>query len=329
VFPGLLLQLVGVKLVATAVCRGSGLVGGIYAPSLFMGAALGSAYGKLASVVFAAADPRFSLGELSLAAPQAYALVGMAAMLAGVCQVPLTSVLLLFELTQDYRIILPLMGAVGLSSWVSSLALKIQGEEKRRKKRQAEAERREQTVQKLQNGLSASLGTNGKLLSGTDPGSSSKDPGLNPAVYPQSETAALVPNRTVELGYGPSLLVNKTGLAEPDAKPVSLDDRTMTIVDNALEWLAASSRGPVLYTNGGPRLLLEEKSVASTGFEEEEDEGELCSLETSLCVAGPEVRFWGLGGFWDLGGFWGLVVLRRTLDTVFARNVILGVAPEG
>lgn len=46
--------------------------------------------------------------------------VGMAATLAGVCQVPLTSVLLLFELTQDYRIVLPLLGAVGLSSWVTS-----------------------------------------------------------------------------------------------------------------------------------------------------------------------------------------------------------------
>lgn len=44
----------------------------------------------------------------------------MAATLAGVCQVPLTSVLLLFELTQDYRIVLPLLGAVGLSSWLTS-----------------------------------------------------------------------------------------------------------------------------------------------------------------------------------------------------------------
>jgi hypothetical protein len=46
--------------------------------------------------------------------------VGMAATLAGVCKVPLTSVLLLFELTQDYRIVLPLLGAVGLSSWIAS-----------------------------------------------------------------------------------------------------------------------------------------------------------------------------------------------------------------
>lgn len=44
----------------------------------------------------------------------------MAATLAGVCQVPLTSVLLLFELTQDYRIVLPLLGSVGLSSWITS-----------------------------------------------------------------------------------------------------------------------------------------------------------------------------------------------------------------
>lgn len=48
----------------------------------------------------------------------------MAATLAGVCQVPLTSVLLLFELTQDYRIVLPLLGAVGLSSWITSGKLK-------------------------------------------------------------------------------------------------------------------------------------------------------------------------------------------------------------
>lgn len=47
--------------------------------------------------------------------------VGMAATLAGVCQVPLTAVLLLFELTQDYRIVLPLLGAVGLLSWISSV----------------------------------------------------------------------------------------------------------------------------------------------------------------------------------------------------------------
>ncbi|KAG6553623.1 hypothetical protein Mapa_004537 [Marchantia paleacea] len=116
----LLIQLVGVKVLVTSICRGSGLVGGVYAPSLFIGAALGSAYGKLATYTLAHADPSLHLDSLNVAAPQAYALVGMAAMLAGVCQVPLTAVLLLFELTRDYRIILPLMAAVGLSSWVAS-----------------------------------------------------------------------------------------------------------------------------------------------------------------------------------------------------------------
>lgn len=55
----------------------------------------------------------------------------MAATLAGVCQVPLTSVLLLFELTQDYRIVLPLLGAVGMSSWITSGQSKRQETRKR------------------------------------------------------------------------------------------------------------------------------------------------------------------------------------------------------
>lgn len=70
--------------------------------------------------------------------------VGMAATLAGVCQVPLTAVLLLFELTQDYRIVLPLLGAVGLSSWISSVQTK-KGDERDREKL------------KLQNSNSSSL----------------------------------------------------------------------------------------------------------------------------------------------------------------------------
>ncbi|XP_057814939.2 chloride channel protein CLC-e isoform X2 [Cryptomeria japonica] len=120
----LLLQLVGAKILATSLSRASGLVGGYYAPSLFIGAAIGSAYGKLASYAVSHADPMLHLDALEVASPQAYALVGMAAMLAGVCQVPLTSVLLLFELTRDYLIIIPLMAAVGFSSWISSSFMK-------------------------------------------------------------------------------------------------------------------------------------------------------------------------------------------------------------
>ncbi|CAK9142835.1 unnamed protein product [Ilex paraguariensis] len=116
----LLLQLVAVKIVATSLCRASGLVGGYYAPSLFIGAATGMAYGKAVSFAVSQPHPIFDISFLEVASPQAYGLVGMAATLAGVCQVPLTAVLLLFELTQDYRIVLPLLGAVGLSSWITS-----------------------------------------------------------------------------------------------------------------------------------------------------------------------------------------------------------------
>lgn len=126
----LLLQLVGVKIVATALCRAAGLVGGYYAPSLFIGAATGMAYGKFINFAISKSDSMLHLSLLEVASPQAYGLVGMAATLAGVCQVPLTSVLLLFELTQDYRIVLPLLGAVGMSSWVTSGAVQKKREEK-------------------------------------------------------------------------------------------------------------------------------------------------------------------------------------------------------
>ncbi|KAM0923728.1 hypothetical protein ACQ4PT_005343 [Festuca glaucescens] len=113
----LLAQLAAAKVVATALCKGSGLVGGLYAPSLMIGAAVGAVFGGSAAQLINSIIP----GNTAVAHPQAYALVGMAATLASVCSVPLTSVLLLFELTKDYRILLPLMGAVGLAIWVPSV----------------------------------------------------------------------------------------------------------------------------------------------------------------------------------------------------------------
>ena len=102
-----LLVLLGVKLLATGVSNATGFVGGGFAPSLFLGAVLGSCYGQL-------------LGEsglhLPVAEPPAYAMVGMAAVLAGSARAPLTALLLLFELTHDIRIVLPLMAAAGLSA---------------------------------------------------------------------------------------------------------------------------------------------------------------------------------------------------------------------
>ncbi|KAL3163044.1 hypothetical protein ABBQ32_009468 [Trebouxia sp. C0010 RCD-2024] len=112
--PLLLFQILAVKIFVTSVSKGSGLVGGAYAPSIFMGATLGSGFGGAAALVM---NPF----HIPVAAPQAYALVGVAAMLAANCQVPLTSVLLLFELTRDYFIILPTLAAVGISYWVASL----------------------------------------------------------------------------------------------------------------------------------------------------------------------------------------------------------------
>jgi len=109
-FP-LLAALLVSKLLLTAICLGSGLVGGIFAPALFLGAALGAAYGELLPQLL----PMFAS---SIAAPPAYAMVGMAAVLAASTRAPLTAILLLFELTRDYRIVLPLMAAVGLSVWV-------------------------------------------------------------------------------------------------------------------------------------------------------------------------------------------------------------------
>ncbi len=107
----LLLVLLALKLVMTAVSLGSGLVGGTFAPAMYLGASLGSAYGK----ILAAFIPGI---KIYMAGPPAYAMVGMAAVLAASARAPLTSILLLFELTRDYRIVLPLMAAVGLSVWL-------------------------------------------------------------------------------------------------------------------------------------------------------------------------------------------------------------------
>lgn len=107
----LVLALLVAKLIMTALSFGSGFVGGVFAPALFLGASLGSAYAKVLAIAFPMLHPY-------MASPPAYAMVGMAAVLAGSVRAPLTAILLLFELTQDYRIVLPLMAAVGISIWL-------------------------------------------------------------------------------------------------------------------------------------------------------------------------------------------------------------------
>jgi CIC family chloride channel protein len=87
------------KLAATVACVGSGAVGGVFTPTLFLGASFGALFGTLV---------KFALGARS-AEPSAYALVGMGAFLAGATHAPLTAILMLFEMTLDYGIVLPLM----------------------------------------------------------------------------------------------------------------------------------------------------------------------------------------------------------------------------
>ncbi|PIU20543.1 MAG: chloride channel protein, partial [Elusimicrobia bacterium CG08_land_8_20_14_0_20_59_10] len=91
--------LVFLKIMATSVTLGSGGSGGVFAPSLFIGAMLGSAYGLLTQFLVPAVAIH----------PGACALVGMGAVFAGAAQAPLSAIMILFEMTNDYRIILPLM----------------------------------------------------------------------------------------------------------------------------------------------------------------------------------------------------------------------------
>ena len=98
--------LIFIKLFATSMTIGSGGSGGIFAPSLFLGAVTGSAFGKLANSLF----PNIT------AHSGAYAMVGMGAVVAGATHAPITSILILFELTGDYKIILALMVACTIST---------------------------------------------------------------------------------------------------------------------------------------------------------------------------------------------------------------------
>ncbi len=95
----IVLLLIPLKLIATAVCYGSGNAGGIFGPSLFFGAMLGGAVGSAAHALLPG----------STATPGAYALVGMGAAFAGIIRTPMTSVFMIFELTRDYSILVPLM----------------------------------------------------------------------------------------------------------------------------------------------------------------------------------------------------------------------------
>jgi len=102
--------LVVLKLVAVTSSYASGNAGGIFGPSLFIGAMLGGTVGTVAHQWFPA----------HTATPGAYALVGMGAVFAGIVRAPMTSVLMIFEMTQDYAVIVPLMIANLVSLYIAS-----------------------------------------------------------------------------------------------------------------------------------------------------------------------------------------------------------------
>lgn len=105
-----LLLMVVAKMLATSLTLAAGGSGGVFAPALFIGAMAGGAFGVVVHTIF----PEIT------APPGAYALVGMGAVFAGAAWAPVTSILILFEMTDDYQIILPLMMAVVIAYLISS-----------------------------------------------------------------------------------------------------------------------------------------------------------------------------------------------------------------
>lgn len=96
------------KALATLASVGAGTPGGIFTPSMFMGAAFGSAFGQGAQALLGSAMP--------LGSPGSYALVGMAAVVAATTHAPLMATVLVFELSGDYAIVLPLLLATAIAS---------------------------------------------------------------------------------------------------------------------------------------------------------------------------------------------------------------------
>lgn len=104
-----LVTLLLAKLLAIGLTSGSGWVGGVFTPALFLGAMAGGIYGQIAALAVPGLAPN----------PGAYAVVGMAAMIAGATQAPLTAITMIFEVTRDYRIALPAMLACGVAAVLS------------------------------------------------------------------------------------------------------------------------------------------------------------------------------------------------------------------
>ncbi|BBB33340.1 chloride channel protein, CIC family [Thermotomaculum hydrothermale] len=105
----ILLLMIPMKIIATSITLGSGGSGGVFAPSLFLGAATGGAVGVITHSLFPQA-----------ASAGAYALVGMGAVVAATTQAPITAIIIIFELTQNYMVIAPLMFTCIISTLIAT-----------------------------------------------------------------------------------------------------------------------------------------------------------------------------------------------------------------
>jgi H+/Cl- antiporter ClcA len=116
-----LLILLAAKIFTTAVAAGSGLVGGVFAPSLFLGGMCGASFHNIVQLLFTSFDVTAVGGIWALSDVPAYAMVGAASTLAALFRAPLTASLLLFELTRSYDILIPLLASAGVGSLVSDI----------------------------------------------------------------------------------------------------------------------------------------------------------------------------------------------------------------
>lgn len=108
----LMLAVLGAKVLATFATVGSGAVGGVFTPSLFFGCLIGALFGTAAQALFPGAA----------AQPFTYAIVGMGAFLAAATQAPLMAILMIFEMTLSYQVMLPLMAASVVAYFVARSA---------------------------------------------------------------------------------------------------------------------------------------------------------------------------------------------------------------
>jgi CIC family chloride channel protein len=110
----LLVALIGLKIAATAACLGAGFGGGVFSPSLFIGAMLGGAFGIVATSAF----PELSSGH------GAYTLIGMGAVAGAVLGAPISTILMIFELTGDYALTIAVMIATAIATVITQQVVK-------------------------------------------------------------------------------------------------------------------------------------------------------------------------------------------------------------